>query len=274
MEKASRADIKDYDLRAISLGAGVQSSCVYIMSCVGELTPTDVAIFCDTQAEPPWVYDHLDWLEKNFSHIVPIKRCTGGNIEKDLYWQQGKGKGFVQIPAHLARDDGSRGIGRRQCTRVFKIDPIKKEIRSLLGLSKGQHAAGRFKVQQWIGISLDEIQRAKPSQDSWIDRHYPLIHDRPTDRAECLHWMRKNSYKIPKKSSCYFCPYHDDHLWRDLRETQPDLFARAVKIDNELREQGEQQFLHRGCKPLGETKFKDEDQLDLWTNECEGVCGV
>ena len=271
-----------YDLRLISLGAGVQSSAMYLMACEGELTPMpDAAIFADTQAEPPWVYEHLEFLE-TFAHIIPIHRCTGGSIEKKLYWgRQNGGKGFVQIPAYLSGLDG-RGIGPRQCTGEFKITPIQKEVRRLLGLSKGQRAAGKFKVEQWIGISLDEIQRAKPSDVSWIKRHYPLIFDRPTDRAECSHWIQQRGYPLPKKSSCYFCPYHDDKTWLDLKRSDPALFARAVQIDNDLRA-GEmrcsdgltkQQFLHSGLKPLGETEFRDEDQLDLFTNECEGVCGV
>ena len=50
-----------FDLRAISLGAGVQSSAMYLMACEGEFGKLpDVAIFADTQSEPPWVYEHLD----------------------------------------------------------------------------------------------------------------------------------------------------------------------------------------------------------------------
>ncbi len=270
-----------YDLRLISLGAGVQSSAMYLMACEGELTPMpDAAIFADTQAEPPWVYEHLEFLE-TFAHIIPIHRCTAGSIEKNLYSDRTNGKEFLQIPAYLDDPDG-RGIGRRQCTREFKIDPIKREVRRLLGLSKGQRAAGKFKVCQWIGISLDEIRRAKPSQDSWIDRHYPLIFDRPTDRTECSHWMRQRGYPIPKPSSCYFCPYHDDKTWLDLKRSDPALFSQAVQIDKDLRGKKirstatlkKEPYLHPGLKPLGETKFRDEDQLDLFTNECEGVCGV
>ena len=272
------------DLRCISLGAGVQSSAMYLMACEGELTPMpSVAIFADTQAEPPWVYEHLEWLENNFGHVIPINRCTGGSIEKNLYaGRQNGGKGFVQIPTYLEGTDGSKGMGQRGCTREFKINPIQKEVRRLLGLSKGQRAAGKFQVEQWIGISLDEIQRAKPSDVSWIKRHYPLIFDRPTDRAECSHWIRRRGYPLPKKSSCYFCPYHDDKTWLDLKRSDPALFAQAVQLDKDLRDKKtrstvslqKEPYLHSGLKPLGETEFRDEDQLDLFTNECEGVCGV
>ncbi len=49
----------------LSLGAGVQSSCVALMAANNEITPMpDAAIFADTQAEPSSVYEWLDWLEK------------------------------------------------------------------------------------------------------------------------------------------------------------------------------------------------------------------
>ena len=39
-------------LRVISLGAGVQSSAMFLMACHGEIAGVDAAIFADTQQEP------------------------------------------------------------------------------------------------------------------------------------------------------------------------------------------------------------------------------
>lgn len=33
-------------------------------------------------------------------------------------------------------------------------------------------------------------------------------------------------------------------------------------------------FLHYSCKPLESVQFFDEKQVDLFNNECEGMCGV
>jgi hypothetical protein len=36
-------------------------------------------------------------------------------------------------------------------------------------------------------------------------------------------------------------------------------------------------FLHRSCKPLDEVEFKTKqvaNQMDLFDNECEGMCGL
>lgn len=48
--------------RVLSLGAGVQSTTLFLMSLRGELPPLDAAIFADTQWEPKAVYKHLNWL--------------------------------------------------------------------------------------------------------------------------------------------------------------------------------------------------------------------
>ncbi len=47
----------------LSLGAGVQSTCVLLMSCRGVLPKLDCAVFADTGWEPKAVYDHLEWLK-------------------------------------------------------------------------------------------------------------------------------------------------------------------------------------------------------------------
>ena len=206
---------------------------------------------------------------------------TEGSLEKNIYWGGEGRKGFAQIPAFLDGEKG-KGIGRRQCTYQYKIKPIERACRELLGLKKGQRAAGKYLVEQWIGISTDEAHRAKPSDVKWVERRYPLLFDRPTRRGECIQWVESRGYPIPKKSSCFFCPYHHDREWLDLKKNAPDLFARAVKIDEDLRggnmrcSKGleKKQYLHPGCKPLGVTEFKDENQADLFGNECEGVCGV
>lgn len=59
-EGASPSPIR---LRALSLGAGVQSTTIALLAAHGEIGPMpDCAIFADTGWEPRAVYDHLEWL--------------------------------------------------------------------------------------------------------------------------------------------------------------------------------------------------------------------
>ena len=39
---------------------------------------------------------------------------------------------------------------------------------------------------------------------------------------------------VPPKSSCFFCPFHDSRAWRELRDETPELFEKAVTLENTL----------------------------------------
>ena len=272
-----------FDIRSVSLGAGVQSSTMYILAAVGELTPKpDVAIFADTQAEPRWVYQHLDWLEANFGGAVPICRVSAGSLEEaTLRSRDGKTR-KVSLPLRVMGKEGKAVFLRRQCTREYKIDPIKRELRRMLGLQPRQRAFGRYRVEEWIGISRDEAHRAKPSRIPWITTRWPLLFDKPMRRAECIDWLLRNGFEVPQKSACVFCPFHDDRTWQDLKQNHPEEFARAVEFDRELRKGtliGVRQtpYLHRELRPLDEIDFGTDtsNQLEIdFGNECEGMCGV
>lgn len=271
-----------FDLQIIALGAGVQSSTMYLMASAGELGEMpDVAIFADTQAEPPWVYEQLDYLKRVGS--IPIHQVTAGSLVDAVHTDHNSTGGrFTSVPFWTTTPKG-RGIGRRQCTREYKLDPIKREARRLLGLAKGQRAAGRYVVEEWVGISLDEAHRAKPSRTSWITTRWPLLFDRPMRRGECLAYLKAQGHPIPKRSACYFCPYHSDAEWRHLRDNAPEMFERALQLDDTIREnrargiRGEQ-YMHGSLQPLREVDLDasgpDERQGDLFGNECEGMCGV
>ena len=179
----------EYDLRYISLGAGVQSTALYLMAVEGELTPKpDFAVFADTQSEPKHVYTHLKWLIDTFGHIIPIHTSTEGNLR-----DRAVRGGFTPVPFWVERD-GRESLGRRQCTRQFKLEACKQEVRRELGLSKGERAAGKYSVECWVGISVDEATRAKPSRDSWITNRFPLLYDIPMRRGDCLQWMEERGY--------------------------------------------------------------------------------
>ena len=53
-----------HELRILNLGAGVQSTTLYLMSIEGLVPAFDWAIFADTQEEPAAVYQHLEWLKE------------------------------------------------------------------------------------------------------------------------------------------------------------------------------------------------------------------
>jgi hypothetical protein len=268
-------------IHILSLGAGVQSSTLALMAAAGEVTPMPVAaIFADTQAEPASVYRWLDWLERQLP--FPVRRVSKGSLTEAALRikekRDGSGKWAAShIPAYVKNPDGSRGILQRQCTYNYKVIPL---IRTALRLMREHKATS---VVQWIGISLDEAHRMKPSRDKRIEHRWPLV-DLRLKRYQCLRWMESKGHPKPPRSACVYCPYHSDAEWRRLRDEEPEAFAEAVRVDEAYRrvkiETGNTRglpYLHNSLIPLRDVDFStDEDngQQILFGNECEGLCGV
>lgn len=259
-------------LIALSLGAGVQSTALALMAAHGEVGPLpDCAIFADTGDEPAAVYEHLAWLKSVLPY--PVHQIGGG---KTLSGALMAGDDAARIPFHV----GAGGMATRQCTRNFKIRPIRREIRQVLGVGpRGHIAAGA--VQSWVGISTDEAFRMKPSGVAYIDNRHPLI-ELGLSRRDCEAWLRAHGYRVPTKSACVFCPYQRNAQWKDRRDTAPADFERAVVIDRWLREPAQvarfrgELFVHQSRVPLEIANLDpkiDAQQPDLFNHECEGMCG-
>ncbi|NEI52685.1 hypothetical protein GR217_34265 [Rhizobium leguminosarum] len=272
-------------LRFLSLGAGVQSTTMALMAARREIGPMpDCAIFADTGWEPAGVYRHLDWLETQLP--FPVYRVSAGNIRDDLLARRTERSGnFITVPFFLKHANGKEGIGRRQCTSHYKVEPIRKKTRELLGVGpRDRIPAGS--VEKWIGISVDEIIRARLSSVKFETHRFPLLESRMR-RVDCLQWLRDRQYHIPSKSSCIGCPFHSNAMWREMRDSDPEAWAEACQVDAEIREpigrefrraeMRGQQFMHARRVPLAEVDLstaEDRGQLNLFINDCEGMCGL
>lgn len=257
-------------IHVISLGAGVQSTTMALMAAHGELTPMpDCAIFADTQWEPQGVYDHLAWLQSPGVLPFPVHVVTIGSLREHL---TGAGKQFTAAPWHVQLPNGDRAIGRRQCTQEYKLKPIRRKVRELLG-GKTPKAG----CQMLIGISTDEAMRMRPSRIGYIVNRFPLI-ERRFDRNDCVRWLERRNYHQPPKSSCIGCPLKSNARWRLLRDGAPAEWRDAIAVDMAIRSQGhKQQFMHHSFVPLelaDLSTLEDHGQLNLFNNECEGMCGV
>lgn len=244
----------------LSLGAGVQSSALLAMSVLGlrDCPKADVAIFADTLDEPSWVYEQLAvlraWATPRGCPVVTVGR--GGKLSDDRR---------VQIPAFVIGKDGDPGPLSRNCTRDYKISPVRKEARRLMEMS------GYTDAECLFGISVDEWQRMKISPVKWIQNVYPLITARMT-RSACAKLLEEIGLPVPRKSACVYCPFHSDRSWREIRDHDTDGWALAVAYDDKIRaERGAS--LHRSLIPLREIDF-GEDHPELFDTECSGHCGV
>lgn len=272
-------------MKILSLGAGVQSTAVLLMSCVGDLERIDRAVFADTGWEPKVVYSHLEWLVKfSSSHGIEVDIVScGRNIKKDeesatMRGIKGDGQRFVSMPYYTVNTSG-KGMVRRQCTREYKIDPIRKHIRSIVKPPRRKPNPPLPMVELWYGISMDEAQRMRLARDWWMTNYYPLV-DAGMTRSDCLHWISTKGFPTPPRSACVACPFKHDSEWRQLKNESPEEFEDACTFDEKIRGNGGpggELFVHRSATPLRSVDFSNEEdhgQLNMWREECAGVCGV
>lgn len=270
--------------RILSLGAGVQSSTLALMAAAGELEMPDCAIFADTGWEPKAVYE---WLHGYLIPRLPfpVHIVIKGDLRKEQLTASVRGKRdadggrWASLPYYTKSEGENReGVIRRQCTGEYKITPIEKKIRELLGLKYRQRWPRELAVEQWLGISMDEMQRMKFSTDAWRVFRHPLIEKRMS-RWDCLMWLEKHGHPQAPRSACIGCPFHSNDEWRRMKTEAPDEWRDAVEFDSAIRVSGGMRgetFLHRQCVPLDEVDLStaaDHGQLSF-LDECAGVCGV
>ena len=273
-------------LTVLSLGGGVQSSVMALMAGEGAFDRVpDCAIFADTRWEPPSVYEHIEWLRDRLSfplHVVDNGRSLREDV-KALTNHSGS-RSYVDIPVYLkGRGGEGDGIGRRQCTDNYKIRPIRRRIRDLLGLRPRQRVPAGTTVELWLGISTDEAIRMKTSRDRWIENRYPLIEAGHVPKGLHADWWAARYDRPLERSACVACPFQSRQRWVETKRRWPELFAEAVEIDARLRgglALDKTPYLHSLRVPLAEAVEMDEAvlgagaQADGFGNECEGHCGV
>lgn len=261
-------------LKTISLGAGVQSSTLALMAAVGEIEPPDCAIFADTGWEPAAVYRHLDWLETQLP--FPVHRVSHSNLREDVFaGSSPRSASFAVVPWFTVNPDGSHGMGKRECTAQYKLEPLAQKQRALLGYAPRQRIPPGS-IEIWLGITIDEAHRMKPARQAWQTNRWPLI-ERGMSRADCRAWIDRHGYPQPPKSSCIGCPFRGAAAWADMRDKAPEEWAEAVAADRAIRDQQPktgQQFMHASRRPLDQVELRPESQGDLFGEECAGVCGV
>lgn len=283
------------NLHILSLGAGVQSTALYLMFMEGLIRPQiDYAIFADTMEEPQAVYRHLKWLKGLGG--PPILVRSAGKLGDDLVnGRNSTGGRFASIPAFTTKDGGVEvGITRRQCSKEYKTEVIDRCIRrDILKLQPQKRIPRGTRVYRYIGMSFDEMGRASRVTEifkknaPWSTPVFPLI-ERFMTRANCLDWLSGRVPHETPRSACTFCPYHNDHEWDRLKREDPEGWARAVEVDTALRAEGsvvnrdmdQVLYLHRSCKPLGLVQLDitpDPRKMQTVMNfasECMGMCGV
>lgn len=279
----------DPAITVLSLGAGVQSTTVALLSASGRLPRLDGAVFADTGWEPAAVYEHLDRLDREVLQPagIPLYRVSVGNIRDDALDPEQR---FASMPLFIKNRDSSDGMTRRQCTSEYKLKPIKRQVRQLLGYPHPRPVPKGVFAEQWVGISRDESGRAKDSGINYLRSAFPLLYlDGAADgregwtRDDCTRYLNANGWATTPKSACIGCPFHGNARWRKLRDEAPDEWADAVAFDAAIRSGNArgnangkpllgEAYLHRSRRPLDEAPI-DRVTAHEWRQQQTDVFG-
>lgn len=167
--------------------------------------------FCDTGAELPETYEYLDKLEASLGKpIARLNASKGFDHWFEVY------RGTLPSPS------------MRWCTKKMKIEPIEDWI-------------GTDQAVSYVAIRSDESGRkgyvsTKPN----INAVFPFVED-GVDKDGVMAILEKAGLGLPSyyawrtRSGCYFCFYQRKAEWVGLADRHPDLFERAVAIENKVR---------------------------------------
>jgi hypothetical protein len=265
--------------KVLSCGAGVQSSTVLLMSCLGELPKLDAAVFADTGWEPPDVYRYLEFLKDTSErHGIPFYVVSAGDIRDNKF--------SGTMPWYVDTGGDKEGSVQRGCTDRLKIGPVEKKISEIVGRDPGQRwDENKHFYEHWFGISADEIGRCRMSKDAHKVFRYPLIEDAdpPMRRSDCIAWCKQRGFPGPARSACLCCPYHTNAEWRRIRDNYPEEFAAVAKFEKEIQSRkGERglsfvgtPYLHRSLVPIDQVDLSTEEERGQgMLFECSGMCGT
>ncbi len=192
--------------------------------------PFDVAVFADTGGELPETYRYLDVARRYLDrHGIELKivRSKNGTLYDTC-------KRRKVIPSRVWR----------WSTRDYKITPIHAYYRSL-----------GTRICEYMGIAYDEISRIKASKEDYITSEFPLV-DWKMTRADCIETVKRAHLPIPVKSGCYFCPFQDIPRWQSLHNKHPELFRKAMKLEETSKHFPDQKLNDHTLRGLMRIKFR------------------
>lgn len=241
------------------------------MSLHGEIEyPAEAAVFADTGAELETTYQTIAKLAEYAKVFdVPVfvtKSHLGDIITHNL--QKPSDKHHGSIPFFSKNLDDEKMQTGKYCTNAFKTHPNFKLFRTEFG------ASYRHPVSNWLGYTVEELTRMKPSKVKYVVKRYPLIEKR-IGRADCYRYLEKHGFDEVVSSACWCCPYRRNHEYPYLSEEE---YQKAVNFEEAMNERGIELNgnrlpllrIHGSLDLLSERPF-DSDQSDIFDED--QVCG-
>lgn len=253
----------------LSLGGGVQSSTLLLMSWLGQWEKPDHIIFADTLWESCQTYEWIQWLEKT-TGIEIIRVSAGDLLHRATTGRPGKsGRQIFRrlLPLFVHHENGKVGrIPTRGCTIEFKRRVLMKKQKELSSAKYGQNWVC---AETWLGITIDEAHRLRDSDVAWMRYRYPLVELGMT-RQDCIDWLKSHGYPVPPRSSCVFCPFHSDAHWMELLQDEIER-EKILYAERRIKNMNPKFSLFKRAKSATEF-LQQKSTKEQPQEECSGFC--
>jgi hypothetical protein len=238
-----------HDLRVISFGGGVQSTCLLVLAAQHRIDfSTFLFANVGDDSEDPATLEYVERYSKPYAaahgiDLIELSRIRRDGTTETLYGRLTRPESR-SLPIPVRMPNGAPGT--RSCTADFKIKVIGRWLRA-----HGASASNPATVG--IGISLDEILRVNKRRATPYELPvYPLLdHTPPLRRSDCLRIITAAGLPVPGKSACWFCPFRRPTNWAEWRRDRPDIFAKACELEALLNRRREMLGRH----PVWLTRF-------------------
>lgn len=262
-------EIKEYHI--LSWGGGTQSTALMlkflnkeVKDKNGDPVVLDYIFFADTNNESEMTYQQIHKVkkfveEKYGKEIVITKRnkellpdneairlIESGDLKNyrtsgyaDLFQShvlffKGTLKS-VDVMPFWTRDKRNGKLGKtstKACTIEYKINQVMREFRLREGIKRID--AFKYKLHVYIGFSVDEFQRSKPSFFSHTENKFPLI-EMNMDKDDCINYVEQEMGFKPISSVCNMCYANDIDRVYNIFKNDPKGWEKLLILDEAMR---------------------------------------
>jgi hypothetical protein len=214
-----------------SFGGGTNSTAMLIGMWEKGI-PVNLILFADTGAEQPYTYLYINimnrWLKAHNMPEITVVR----NVDKDgnRYSLEQECLKIKALP--------SIAYGYKKCSLKHKVAPQDKFCNNYQPCINAWK--NKEKIVKFVGYDAGEENRilnAKTHdiQDTKFSKVYAL-YEWGWWREDCEKKIIEHGLPLPGKSSCFFCPSMKKKEIKQLKKQYPDLFNRAIAIEDNAKE--------------------------------------
>lgn len=244
-----------------SCGGGRQSAGIAALIVQGRLPKPDHAAMVKIEWEVETVWPYVDSYIRPAMEQVGVPFTVVSRKEfatKDFYDSSGR----LYLPA-FSDQSGELSKLPEFCSGNWKRE-------AMLRWGATQPGWKKRGVDVWVGITWEERNRRRAPRKQWFQPTYPLLDIAPTHVSGCLQAIAEIGWPPPPRSRCRHCPNQSDAEWASL---SPADLAAACELDDEIRKQDPNVFLHKQLIPLRQVVLNPKTDGGLFSGGCSsGMC--